>query len=214
MTTGALSAGVRVAGSVTAFGYLFGIGEDSIVTVVGALALITFGHALVLPRGEEVIAGVALGVVAVALGVVAIRWETLSVTALRDVQAVFGPTVLVGSEAVVAGAWIAAISTVLAVALCQRGAALHPRSTAFLSGGETLVWVLAIVSIFWGPAIHAGDAAAFGRDVAMWIASVAVTAAVTIGTRMALARRSARFRLLALGAAVAGVAAGAVLMTV
>ena len=155
--------GVRAAGIVIALAYLTGLVPGPLLAAAGGLALVTYGHALLLERNPSLLTGTAFAVLVVALASGALRWSTMDLAELRGVQAVLGPTVLVeksSADLPVLGpiaAWIAVFAGVVAMAVWLR----FPRGEVWFSlvpwGGETIVASLALVTVFWGPA-----AVAFG----------------------------------------------------
>jgi hypothetical protein len=185
----AAAAGARAAGIVLALGYLVGLAEGPITIVVGGLALVVLGRA---PAGrwtDVLFAGVALAVVGGALGIPALRWGAFDLSELRAVQAVLGPTVLVGPPPVAAAGWVAGSAALIAL-----GAGSCPAERglgAWLwTSAELVVGAIAVVSAFYGPAIEGwGTAPELGADLGGWaLASAAATGAavlVAVATRRA-----------------------------
>ena len=152
----AASAAARVAGVVVAGGYLLGVVDGPVTGVIGGLALITFGRALVVDRIHEVRLAAALAVLAGGVGIAVLRWGTLELEALRGVQGVLGPTLLVGPEKS-AGACIAAACGGVA-ALGVWVAEMSPQGR--IPVVELTVGSAALAAVFWGPSprgFHAGD---------------------------------------------------------
>jgi len=207
-----LSSAARVAGSIIAFAYLLGLVPGPLVSVVGGLALVTFGRALLLPEASARRSVLSLAVLAGALGVGALRWGTLDLPELRGVQSVLGPTILIGPEA-------AAIACGLALGggLVGLGAwLLEPRAVTrgdyIWAGLEVALGSLALVTVFVDPARSVLQGAGFGLaafEIARWLGAVAVAVAIVFGASILQARLSDRWRWLVLGAAGAAVAAAA-----
>jgi hypothetical protein len=172
------SAAARAGGLVLALGYLTGLVSGPLVAAVGGLALNTFGRSFRMDRKGQALAAAGLAVIAGALGIAALRWGTLELAELRSVQAVLGPTVLVGPEPAAIAAIIATVAASLA--LCLWVAALPVQG--FLgwvwTGLETLSMALALVTAFWGPKILLGSG-----DVPSWevLASLGPWAAAAVG---------------------------------
>ena len=204
----AASVAARVAGAVTALGYLLGVVDGPIVAVVGALALITFGRSLVTPAGAELIGPLAFAVVAGATGVVALRWSSLDLAAIRGVQAVLGPSVAVGPTEVAAATGVALASGVLAAGLWLAddlpGGALGPRWRWV----ETTIAGLVLATLFAGPQV----AGVF--EVGTWLAATAGASVLIAAVGRVLGPRSARVRVTLIAgsgvlvAAAAGIAGG------
>jgi hypothetical protein len=202
------SVGTRVAGGVIAAGYLFGLLPGPVVAVVGGLALVTFGRALLVSRLEGSLAGAALAIAGGGLGVGALRWGTLDLGELRSVQSVLGPTVLVGPNAAAAATAIAMTGAVLAVAVWllvpQPPRRLLPPVSAALEAGLA---ALAIVTVFVEPIARPLDLTDAGDAAAVFAAWVGVTAGATAAllvVSLVLARMGPLWRWVAL--AVSGVA--------
>ena len=204
----AASIAARVAGAVTALGYLFGVVDGPIVAVVGALALIAFGRSLVTPVGAELIGPLAFAVVAGATGVVALRWSSLDLAAIRGVQAVLGPSVAVGPTEVAAATGVALVAGVLAAGLWLAddlpGGALGPRWRWV----ERTIAGLVLATLFAGPQV-AGVV-----EAGTWLAAAAGATGLVALVGRILGPRSARLRVaLIAGAGVlvtgaAGIAGG------
>ena len=204
----AASIAARVAGAVTALGFLLGVVDGPIVAVVGALALIAFGRSLVAPPGTEVVGPLAFAVVAGATGVVALRWSSLDLAAIRGVQAVLGPSVAVGPTEVAAATGVAFAAGVLAAGLWLAdvlpGGGLGPRWRWV----ERTVAGLVLATLFAGPQM------AGAVDVATWLAATAGATGLVAVVGRILGSRSVRFRVaLIAGAgilvmAAAGIAGG------
>jgi hypothetical protein len=216
----AAAVGVRVAGMVVALAYLTGALPGPLLAPAGALALVTFGHALLLERTPSLVAGAAFAVIIAALTAGALRWATIDLGELRGVQAVLGPTVLVeksssGIPPALApiAAWGAAAACVFAMAVWLR----FPRGEVWFSllpwAAELLVAGLAVATVFWGPSVDslgAGDAGAVWQDVGGW-AVVTLAVAVPAGAISYLLARVGRvwtFAALAVAAASAFSALG------
>lgn len=196
----AAAVGVRVAGLVIALAYLSGWIPGPLLAAVGGLALVTYGHALLLEKAPSLMVGAAFAVVVAALAVGALRWSTLELSELRGVQAVLGPTVLVektsSGQPLLApiAAWTAAAAAVIAMAVWLR----FPRGEAWFSLvpwiGETLVGALAIATVYWGPAAIAlgtGDSGEIASELGRW-ALVTLAFAVPAGLLSFLLARLSR----------------------
>jgi hypothetical protein len=216
----AISAATRVGGTVLALGYVTGLANGPLVAVVGGLALTTFGRSLRADRAGQTLAAAGLAVIAGSLGIAALRWGTLDLAELRSVQAVLGPTIVVGPEAAAAAAIIATMAATLALSLWvavlpTRGFVEWASTTV-----ETLVVALALTTAFWGPKILLGSddvpsSEVFG-SLAAWAAAVGSVTVVGIGAGH-LARALAqpvRMGLMAVALAGLAVAAGLVGATV
>jgi hypothetical protein len=205
--TAAMSAGARVAGLVLALGYLTGEVPGPLVAAVGGLALMTLGRCLTLDRGAQALSAAGLAVVAGAVGVTGLRWDTLDLSGLRSVQAVLGPTLLVGPTAGALASIAAAVAATVALALWlgarpARGA--WQWAWAIL---ETLAMGLCLVTAFWGPKVLAGadvELSETVRGAAMWLGGIA--ACLVAGVAGALLLRAAAERWKAALMAACGVA--------
>ena len=206
----AVAIGTRVAGTVVALAYLTGLVPGPLLAAAGGLALVTYGHALLLGRKGSLFTGAAFAVVVAALAVGALRWSTLELAELRGVQAVLGPTVLVeksGSSTPIlapAGAWTAAAAAVIGMGVWLR----FPRGEVWFSllpwAGEMLVAALAVATVFWGPAAAALGSGEGGEIVTELVRWALVTLAVAVpaaGLSYGLARAPRPWTVVALALA-------------
>ena len=218
--------GVRAAGIVVALAYLTGLVPGPLLAAVGGLALVTYGHALLLERSPSLLTGTAFAVIVVALASGALRWSTLDLAELRGVQAVLGPTVLVeksSADLPVLGpvaAWIAVFAGVVAMAVWLR----FPRGEVWFSlvpwGGELVVASLALATVFWGPAavaLGSGDTGRVLIELGRW-ALVTLAIAIPAGGLSYLLSRLDRLwttvaLVIAVTAALSAVGISAVLVT-
>jgi hypothetical protein len=210
------SVGARVAGGVITAGYLVGLLPGPVVAVVGGLALITFGRALLVGRLEGGQVGAALAIAAGALGVGALRWGTLDLGELRAIQSVLGPTVLVGPDAAAAATTIAMIGAALAVAVWllvpQPPRRLRPSVGVSLEAGLA---ALAIVTVFVDPVERPLDLSESGEAaivVATWVGATALATLVVLVLALALSRLGAMWRWGALAVSGLAVVVGAALV--
>lgn len=209
-TARSIALGARCAGGVMALGYLLGFVSGPLVPVIGGLALMTFGHGLVLDRASRTFAAAGLAIVAAAVGIGALRWGAMGLEAIRGAQQVLGPTVMVGPAEAAAASWIAAGAAVIGLAVWI--------APSFPEGwGERAVWAseaaiggLALVWIFWGSAHDDSSGAGTSPvELAEWGAAVVAASAVAVGISLVVNRLGARRRWAApavAGAAVVGAA--------
>lgn len=196
------SLAARVAGAVTALGYLLGIVDGPVVGVVGGLALVSLGRALVAEPGTELLGPTAFALVAGSSGVVALRWGTLSMADIRGVQGVLGPTVLVGPDAVAIASLAALVAGVVALGLwLGEPRAGHDRSRWW--------WVELAAGALLLTSLYSGPAPASAADVVTWVAGVALIAAAAVGAAHLAATVGLRWRVALLAAAGAVIAGGA-----
>jgi hypothetical protein len=151
------SAAARVGGLVVALGYLTGVVNGPLVAAMGGLALITLGRSLWMDRHGRALAAAGFAVVAGALGIAAIRWGTLELAELRSVQAVLGPTILVGPEAAAIAAILATAAAVVALGLWVTAGPVRGVFHWMWTVLETLAVALALVTAFWGPKLLVGS---------------------------------------------------------
>ena len=206
-----LSAAARVAGIVIAGGYLLGLTPGPLVSVIGALGLLTFGRLLSAERPEAIRNGIALAIVAAALGVGALRWGTLDLGELRGVQSVLGPSILVGPPTAALACGAAALGALLALGSWLNDPRPTDRMSYIWSGVEALLWSLAVVTVLFDPArsaLHGAGLGAAALDLARWVLATLVAAALAIGAAVLEARLTGRLRWIVLGVA-AGLVAGA-----
>lgn len=200
----AASAAARVAGVVVAGGYLLGVVDGPVTGVFGGLALITFGRALVVDRIHEVRLAAALAVLAGGVGIAVLRWDSLEIEALRGVQAVLGPTLIVGPEQSATACIAAACGGVVALGVWV--AEMSPQGR--IPGVELTVGSAALAAVFWGPSprgIHAGD-------LGIVLLAVAATALAGLGLAVGLRRLGPRLLTAAVILAAGAVAAAAGLL--
>jgi len=207
----AFATATRVAGAVLIVGYLSGLVPGAIVSVVGALALMTFGRALLLDRTSTAASGVALAVAAGALGIAAVRWGTLSLSELVGAQSVLGPTILVGPQPTAVASGVALGAALVAAAAWATEPLGTERVARVWGRIEGILVVLAATVVFAAPGaggrpgvlVSPGEA---GVTVAVAALGIAV---VALGPRLF---RSRRVRWIALATAGAAVAAAAALV--
>jgi len=211
----AFAVGVRVAGVVIALAYLTGWLPGPLLAAAGGLALVTFGHALLQERVPSLLTGVAFASIVVALAAAALRWSTLDLGELRGIQAVLGPTMLVGPALAAAGAWTGAVACVLGIAVWLR----FPKGEVWFSLlpwiAEVVVVALAVATVFWGPestALGSGDSGELWPELGRWAlvtASIAIPAGA-LSFLLVRIRREWTIVALALAAAAALSAVGLV----
>lgn len=194
-TAPAFSAAARAAGTILAAGYVAGLVPGSVIAIVGALALVTFGRSLVAPRAEAALDATALAVVAASLLAGALRWGTVDVTEIRGAQTVLGPTVLLGPTVAAAAAWTAAGAGVLALAEWEAFPGVKNRLDLFWWVTETLLGALALVSVFWGPEIAGADeGSSLLGSLATWAGATVVVGALALGVSYVSRRVGIRVR--------------------
>jgi hypothetical protein len=212
-----LSTAARVAGSIIALAYLLGLVPGPLVSVVGGLALVTLGRALLLTELAARRAVISLAVIAGALGVGALRWGTLDLPELRGVQSVLGPSVFVGPESTAIACGLA-----LAAGLLGLGSWLlepHPtgRTDNIWGAVEVAIGALALVTVFIDPARSVLQGAGFGQiliEIGRWLGAVVLAVALVIGSSIAQRRLPKRASWAVLGSAAAAVAVAAGLVSV
>jgi len=198
----AFATGTRVAGAVLIVGYVSGLVPGAVVSVVGAIALMTFGRTLLLDRKATAVSGVALAIAAGALGVAALRWGTLSLRELVGAQSVLGPTILVGPQ-VPAAASILALSAALAAAAAwatePSGADRASRVWAVI---ENLLVVAAVALVFAAPGAGGGVAELFGHpeELAVTLGVVSAGGMVVVLARSLFRSRKVQWAVLVVAA--------------
>lgn len=154
--------GTRVAGAVLMAGYLSGVVPGAVVSLVGGLALITFGRALLLDRSGTAVSGVALAVAAGALGIAALRWGTLSLSELVGAQSVLGPTILVGPQMPAIASGVALGAALLSTSVWMTEPEGSDRSSRVWARIEGTLAVLAATIVFAAPGSGGGIGELFG----------------------------------------------------
>ena len=184
-STLAVSAGARAGGLVLALGYLTGLVDGPLVAAVAGVALITYGHCLRMDRVDQALAAAGLAVMAGALGITALRWGSLELAELRSVQAVLGPTILVGPEMTAVAVIVAAVAATLALALWVAALPVRGFGDWAWTGLETVAVALALVTAFWGPKVLLGTDEVPNSEIveslAWWAAATAAVVIVGIG---------------------------------
>jgi hypothetical protein len=181
---------------VVALGYLLGVADGPIVIVVGGLALVALGRSVADARTDALIGALALAVLGGALGIPALRWQVFELSGLRDVQAVLGPTVLVGPTPVAAAGWVAMGAGVVSLGALP-GIRARNRAAWMWLTAELLVGALAVVTVFYGPAIEDWGSSRVpepASGLALWAAAVGTTTAASMGVAIAARRMPARVR--------------------
>lgn len=189
----AFATGTRVAGAVLIVGYLSGLVPGQIVSLVGGLALITFGRMLLLDRSDTAVAGAALAVAAGSLGIPALRWGTLSLETLVGAQSVLGPTILIGPEAPAVSSGVALGAAIVAIAAWSTRPVGADRAARVWGRIEAVVAVLAVALVFAAPGTGGSLAALLGdpMEIAVPAGTIAVgTGIVLLAPRVLRSRRS------------------------
>lgn len=210
----AFASGARAAGLVITFGYLLGVVAGPLVAVVGGLALITYGRSLLLTRIPASLAGAAVAVLAGSLGVGALRWEALGLADLRGVQAVLGPTLLVGPTQSAVATSIAAGAALLALAVWLSSPWPTHRIGLLWAALEAVAAALAITTVFFDPAesgLGGGGAGSVVAQLLRWAAVVVVATSATWGLAWFLSRQKVVWRAIPVAVAGAAVLAAAAL---
>ena len=211
----AFATGTRVAGVVLILGYLSGLVPGQIVSLVGGLALVTFGRMLLLDRRDTAVAGAALAIAAGSFGIAALRWGTLSLETLVGAQSVMGPTILVGPEAPALASGAALGAAIVAIAAWSTQPAGLDRRGRVWGRVEAIVAVLAATLVFASPGSGGSLSELFGDPVELVApaATIAIGAALVVGAPKVLRSRKAHWIVLALcavaTAAAASIVAGA-----
>ena len=205
-TARSVALGARCAGAVIALGYLLGFVAGPLVPVIGGLALITFGHGLLLDRPSRAFSAAGLAILAGAVGIGALRWGAMGLDAIRGAQQVLGPTVLVGPPTAATASSIASVSAILGLIAWMSSS--DPRALLPRAGwaGEVAVGALAVVWIFWG------DARSSAGGLVRWAGAVAAVTAVALAGVFVTSRLGARWRWAVAGVAGAGVVVAAALL--
>jgi hypothetical protein len=198
---------------VLALGYLTGLVSGPLVAAVGGLALNTFGRSLRMDRAGRGLAAAGFAVVAGALSIAAVRWGTLELAELRSVQAVLGPTLLVGPEPAAIAAIVATVAASVALGLWVAALPVQGFIQWAWTGLETLTMALALVSAFWGPKILVDVAEAPTTEVldsfGIWAAAAAVVTFVAIAGGLGARMLPPSIRTALMGAALVALAVAA-----
>jgi hypothetical protein len=200
---------------VFSLGYLVGLVPGPVIAVVGGLALITFGRALLLDGRGGRVAVLAFAVLAAALGVGALRWATLDLAELRGVQAVLGPTLTVGPERVALAASIAAGAALLALGSWSAPGPRLDRTDRIWISIESATGALAVVTVFFDPVRLLGEkAGARPLEWGLWVAAVGAATGAAAAVAWLLARTGWPSRWLVVGLSAVAVGAAAAVMVV
>jgi hypothetical protein len=208
----AFATGTRVAGVVLIVGYLSGLVPGQIVSLVGGLALITFGRMLLLERKDTAVAGAALAVAAGSFGIPALRWGTLSLESLVGAQSVIGPTILVGPETSAIAAGVALGAALVAIAAWSTQPVGVDKTARAWGRVEGVVAVLAATLVFAAPGAGGSMTELFGDPVelAPTAATIAAGAVIVLLAPKVLRSRKAHWIVLALCGVAVGAAAALV----
>ncbi len=182
----AASIAARVAGAVSALGFVLGVVDGPIVAAVGALALISFGRSLAAPTGTELIGPLAFAVVAGATGVSALRWGSLELSALQGIQAVLGPTVAVEPTRVAAACAVAAAAGVVAAGVWLAD------DLAGAGLGRRWRWIEIVTASLVLATLFAGPEPAGALEVGIWAAATACATALIVVVGRGISGHSAR----------------------
>ena len=195
----AFATGTRVAGVVLIVGYLSGLVPGQIMSLVGGLALITFGRMLLLDRRDTAVAGAALAIAAGSFGIPALRWGTLSLEGLVGAQSVLGPTVLVGPEAVAIAASVSFGAAIVALAAWSTRPEGLDRPARLWARVEGVVAVLAAALVFAAPGAGGSFGALFSDPIEVLVPAGSIALgilAVLVAPRVLRSQR-ARWTVLA-----------------
>lgn len=207
----AFSVATRAGGAVICLGYLLGLVQGPVVSVVGGLALITFGRNLLLDHRSAAVSGAALAVIAAALGIAALRWGALDLGELRGVQSVLGPTVLVGPTEASLATSIAGTAALVAVTVWMSRPWPDSKLLFGWWGAEAAIASLALLTLFFEPAaLFAGGGE--GAAVLGWIGGTATIAALAAAGGWLLRKLPQIVPAALMGAAGAAVAAAAAVL--
>ena len=193
-------------------GYLLGAVQGPVVSVVGGLALITFGRNLLLDHRAAAVSGAALAVMAAALGIAALRWGALDLGELRGVQSVLGPTVLVGPVEAAVATSIAGVAAVIGLAVWMSRPWPDTRLLFAWWGLEATAGSLALVTLFFAPASLLGAHSRTVVGVLAWLAATTIVGVVVAGGGWALRKVPRAVPAFAMGGAGAAVAAAAAIL--
>lgn len=203
--------GTRVAGAVLVAGYVSGLVPGAVVSLVGGLALITFGRALLLDRRATVVSGAALAIAAGALGVAALRWGTLSLRELVGVQSVLGPSIVVGPTETAVASAVALGAAVIALAAWSIEPVGPDRRARVWSRVEAILGVLAATVVFAAPGSGGSFSELIARPTDAAVTAGVVAAGVALVVVAPRLFRSSRMRWILIAvAAVATAGAAAV----
>lgn len=198
-------------------GYLSGLVPGAVVSIVGGLALITFGRALLLDRVAGAMSGAALAVAAGALGVGALRWGTLEIEGIIGAQSVLGPTVIVGPTAAAGASSAAMVAGLLALGVWSSEPHFEARAARLWGLLEVFLAIAAVIVAFAVPAAGGGTGlggllSSLGRDpleAGALVGAVVVAVGISIAISILLRRRrSWRWAVLGLTGAAVAAAAG------
>ena len=193
-------------------GYLSGLVPGQIVSLVGGLALITFGRMLLLDRKDTAVAGAALAIAAGSLGIPALRWGTLSIEGLVGAQSVLGPTILVGSEGAALSSGVALGAAIVAIAAWSTQPVGVDRSARVWGRIEGVVAVLAIALVFAAPGSGGNLSAMFGEPVELAATAATIGAGIAVVLAATRVLRSRRVRWIVLGVCAVAVAGAATIV--
>lgn len=210
-----LAAGARVAGAAVAIGYLAGLVPGPLAAALGALGLVTLGRAILSDRATSAIGVVAFGVISLAAVAGALRWGTFSLDAIRGVQAVLGPTILVDPQEAAIGAGLAAGGGTVGLALWF--SADRPSNLLAFAWSlfETELGAMVLATCFWGPAVVApsgGDAGELAKDLGGWALVLLAIGVPAFALSFLLRRLPAVWSWVVLAVALAAAIAGVILI--
>lgn len=208
----AFATGMRIAGAVLIVGYVSGIVPGAIVSVVGAIALMTFGRALLLDRSATAVSGVALAVAAGALGIAGLRWGTLSLSDLVGAQSVLGPTILVGPNLPAIASGVSFAAALIAAAAWATEPQGSDRTTRVWGRIEAILVVLAATVVFAAPGAGGGIGELLGSpdQLGVTAGAAAVGAAVVFFAPRLFVSRKIRWIALLVAALAVGASAALV----
>jgi len=208
----AFSVAARAGGTIICLGYLIGLVQGPVVSVVGGLALITFGRNLLLDHRSAAVSGAALAVIAAAMGIAALRWGALDLGELRGVQSVLGPTVLVGPLEASVATSAAGVAAVIALAVWMSKP--WPASKVLFAwwATEAAVGSLALITLFLQPAALFGNASQGIAAALGWVGGTLLVGAAVAGGGWLLRRAPEIVPIVLMGASGAAVAASAAVL--
>jgi hypothetical protein len=208
----AAAVAIRLAGVVLGLGYLSGLAGGTLLTLAGALALITGGRVLIADRRDSFFLSIGFVVISLALGAAALRWGTTSLHEWREIQSVLGSPVALEPQVGAIGCGLAVFGGALALVLWLAGDGPQGRAAFALQIVEVGTIVLALVTAFWGAGVPDSGGSDIALAVARWVALTAVGTATAIFVSRKVMTPGSRLPLVAAGVGVVSIAVSLALL--
>ena len=202
----------RAAGLVLAIAYLSGVVDATLLSLAGALVLVSGGRALASDRQGALASGVGFVLITASLGAAALRWSATSLHEWREIQSVLGSPIALEPQAAAIACGLAAGAGLLGLVLWLSATEHTTRADRAISIVEGAVVSAALVTAFWGAGAPDEGGAEIALAAGRWVGLTLLGAGVSFYLASLLRRRRPRDHALVGALAVALAVAGLALL--